>query len=529
MKLILIGFMGSGKSTVGRELARRLGLDFFDTDELVQKKTRMKISEIFKNGGEPYFRQVEEEIIQNLPARDRCVIAAGGGAVLNKTNVKNLKKKGTVVYLKVPFSVLKERLSGVSDRPLLEGSGSRSKKIKTMLESRQNLYESSADVIINCGRKSPEEIATLIMEKLAYSPKILKASFRQGESRIIIGNEVFFDFPYWWKWKKRKVALVTHPFLARQYFEAIADGLEEFNCQVEAIALPSGERSKSLRTAEKIYNQLFQKEFLRSDFIFALGGGVVGDVAGFVAATYMRGLNLVQIPTTLLSQVDSSIGGKTGVNVSYGKNLIGSFYQPVLTLIDLSFLKTLPRKEFFNGLAEIIKMAFLFSPSLVAFLEEHLGELLALKPETWQKVVIETVSYKLRLVEDDEMETKGKRSFLNYGHTVGHALEKLSLYRGISHGEAVAIGMMMEAKISAEKGFLSKEELKRQESLLKKAGLPVKVPEKYRPELVRAMLLDKKRDSEEIKIVGLKGIGKPLLLSLSPEEMEKTLSRLNDC
>lgn len=526
MKLVLIGFMGSGKSTVGRELASRLGLDFFDTDELVQRKARLKISEIFKTKGESFFRQLEKEIIQNLSNRNNCVIAAGGGAVLNKTNVFNLKKGGVVVYLKVSLEILKERLAEVSDRPLLGSLNSRAKTIEKIFASRRNLYEKSADFIFDCGDRTPEEIAKEIINKMAYHPKTLKTNFSRGETEVIIGNEVFARFSLWWKWEGKKVALITHPFLARRFFNVIESGLKSFKCQVEVITIPSGEKSKSLKTVEKIYNLLFQKEFLRSDFILALGGGVVGDVAGFVAATYMRGVNLIQIPTTLLSQVDSSIGGKTGVNVPYGKNLIGSFYQPRLTLIDLSFLKTLSKKEISNGLAEIIKMAFLFSPSLVEILEDRVEEVLKLNPEIWQKVVSEVVSYKLKVVKEDEIETKGLRSFLNYGHTVGHALEKLASYQDISHGEAVAMGMMLEAQVSVRKGFSSKNILKRQRNLLKRAGLPVDIPDKYRQELVKAMLLDKKRESEEIKMVGVEEIGKPFLFTLTPAELEKILQNL---
>ncbi len=527
MKLVLIGFMGSGKSTIGRKLARRLGIDFFDTDELIQRKTRLKISDIFKTKGEGFFREQEEGIIQNLADKNNCVISAGGGAVLKKTNVFNLKKNGLIIYLKVPLKVLKERLAEVTDRPLLGEVGfSRGKKIEEMFTYRQKLYEKSADLIIDCGIRKPEEIVDEIIKKMAYQPKVIKTRFSRGLSQVLIGNEIFTRFSQWWKWEGKKVALVTHPFLARCFFDKVVNGLEPFSCQVELITIPSGERSKSLRMVEKIYSRLFQKEFLRTDFVLALGGGVVGDVAGFVAATYMRGLNLIQVPTTLLSQIDSSIGGKTGVNVPYGKNLIGSFYQPLLTLIDLSFLKTLPKKEVSNGLAEMIKMGFLFSPALVKTLEEHLEEILRLKPEIWQKVVTEVVSYKLKVVKEDEIDTKGLRAFLNYGHTVGHALEKLASYREISHGEAVAIGMMVEGKISEIKGISTRGILERQKSLLERVGLPVMMPEKYRSDLAKAMLLDKKRENEEIKFVGVEEIGKPVLFSLTLDELREIMRNL---
>lgn len=526
MKLVLIGFMGSGKSTVGLKLARHLGLDFFDTDELIQRKAKIKIPDIFKTKGEPFFRQLEKEIIQNLTNKSNCVIAAGGGSVLDKTNLVNFKKNGVVIYLKAPLGVLKKRLAGVSDRPLLEGLGSRNKTIEKIFASRQSLYEKSADVIIECGSKEPEEIAGEIIKRMAYQPKVLKGRFSRGETQVIIGNEVFFRFSSWWKWRKKKVALITHPFLANRFSDIVASGLEPFDCQLEVVTISPGEKSKSLKTVERIYDRLFQKEFLRSDFILALGGGVIGDLAGFVASTYMRGLNLIQVPTTLLSQIDSSIGGKNGVNVSRGKNLIGTFYQPFLTLIDLSFLKTLPKKEISNGLAEMIKMAFLFSPSLLEKLEKHLEGVLNLNPKIWQEVVTEVVSHKIKVVEKDETETKGLRSFLNYGHTIGHALEKIASFREVSHGEAVAMGMMLEAKISAKKGFTPDDVLKRQEEILRRADLPVRVPEDYRSKLVESMLLDKKREGEEIKIVGLKKIGKPFLFAMTPAELEKTLQEI---
>jgi len=230
--------------------------------------------------------------------------------------------------------------------------------------------------------------------------------------------------------------------------------------------IPSGERSKCLSEAENIYRKLLEYGLDRHGFIVAVGGGVVGDLAGFVASTYMRGVSCVQVPTTLMSQVDSSIGGKTGVNLPEGKNLVGCFWQPKFVFIDVRFLTTLPKKELKSGLAEVIKYGVIRDNKLFRELENYADELYTIEPKMWIDIVSRCAKIKADVVSRDERETKGLRVILNYGHTIGHAIESALLYKGVTHGEAVAIGMVLAAKLSNSLGYLSDEDTHRHNLLI---------------------------------------------------------------
>ncbi|HEX2241750.1 MAG TPA: 3-dehydroquinate synthase [Gammaproteobacteria bacterium] len=316
-----------------------------------------------------------------------------------------------------------------------------------------------------------------------------------------------------------KVALVTNPTVANFYLEPVSQTLTQAGFQVVPVLIPDGEEHKNQGSLELIYNSLVSARLERKSSVVALGGGVIGDLAGFAAATYLRGIPYVQIPTTLLAQVDSSVGGKTGVNHPGGKNLIGAFYQPRLVLIDIDVLSTLPRRELVAGVSEVIKYGVIEDAELFRLLESSIGRLIELDRELLIHAITTSCSIKARVVEQDEREDD-YRAVLNFGHTIGHALEAATDYRDFLHGEAVAIGMAKAAVISARRGFCEEQAVERIHSLLEKTGLRTEVPNTIpRERLIQGMEVDKKSAGGKIKFVLCEAIGKTRFDSLSPAEV----------
>lgn len=303
-----------------------------------------------------------------------------------------------------------------------------------------------------------------------------------------------------------KVAVVTNPVVGVFYLEPVKAALSEAGFSVYTIEIPDGEEYKSLETLKSIYDRLIEFGFDRSSLLLALGGGVVGDITGFASATYLRGIPFVQVPTTLLGQVDSSVGGKTGVNHEKGKNLIGAFYQPGLVLIDTATLDTLHEREYLSGLAEVAKYGVVLDGFLFAFLSENVGKLLGRDKSCLQKAIKRSCEIKASIVNKDEKET-GLRAVLNYGHSIGHAVETLTCYKKYTHGEAVAIGMAQAAKFSESMGFSVRAETERIIALLTALHLPVEIPYFTPSAYTDALLHDKKVRDGGINFVFNKGIG----------------------
>ncbi len=305
-----------------------------------------------------------------------------------------------------------------------------------------------------------------------------------------------------------RCAVVTDQAVGPLYAKTALNSLKLAGFAPVKIQVPAGETAKNLQTIQSCYDQLAKNRIERSSFIVALGGGVVGDMAGFLAASYLRGLDFVQVPTTLLAQVDSSVGGKVGVNLKAGKNLVGAFYQPRLVLCDLDTLKTLPQRELRAGLAEVIKYGIIADPVFFRRLEHMLPKLLCLDTKGLAHIVARSCQIKSSVVEDDEREN-GLRAILNYGHTIGHALEAISRYGKYLHGEAISIGQVTAAKISRDILGFDQVEVDRIEGLFTQAGLPTKV-RLTKPQLAKlfaAMKLDKKVSSGEVKFVLAQKIG----------------------
>ena len=308
--------------------------------------------------------------------------------------------------------------------------------------------------------------------------------------------------------KPGPVALVTDSNVARHYSARTAGALEKAGFVPKLMVVPAGEASKSSAVLQDLYDHMIRAEIDRSGSIFALGGGVVGDLAGFAAASYLRGIAVVQVPTTLVAQVDSSLGGKTGVNHPRAKNLIGAFHQPSAIIADVGTLTTLPEREFREGLAEAIKYGAIMDAAMLTDLERDLDRILARDLAILEALVTRSLRLKAAVVTADERET-GLRKILNFGHTIGHALEASAGYGTYLHGEAVAIGMAAAAVLSVKFGGLSTDEGSRLVRLLERSGLPTEMPPKFRtPDFAAALRLDKKRLESGVEFVLLQRLGK---------------------
>ncbi|MFA5308376.1 MAG: 3-dehydroquinate synthase [Dehalococcoidales bacterium] len=344
--------------------------------------------------------------------------------------------------------------------------------------------------------------------------KIVKVTLAAKSYEIRVGSGIMADAGLWLKEQglAGKAVIITDSNVGPLYAAALGKSLAGAGFKVTVILIPAGEEQKTLAVAGLLYKKLAANYAERSTSVLALGGGVVGDLAGFVAATYMRGVPLVQLPTTLLAMVDSSVGGKTAVDHGQMKNIVGAFYQPRLVIADIDTLKTLPQKELSNGLAEVIKAAAIFDEDFFRFLEEHMGQAMAFAPDVLEEIVIRSISHKAEIVGRDEKES-GERILLNYGHTVGHAVEAVSGFT-LKHGQAVALGMLAENRIAVKMGMLSEGDAARIETLIRQAGLPFILPnftEAEKEKVLEFIKHDKKVLNDRVRFVLLEGIGRSVV------------------
>ena len=336
---------------------------------------------------------------------------------------------------------------------------------------------------------------------------------------ILIGNGLLQDERSYPVKRGERVMIVTNPTVAQFYLDTVTFALKKRGCEVDHVLLPDGEKYKTLESLNLIFTALLQGNHGRDTTIIALGGGVIGDVAGFAAASYQRGVRLIQIPTTLLSQVDSSVGGKTAVNHELGKNMIGAFYQPSMVIIDTHTLGTLPKREVNAGLAEVIKYGAILDYEFFEWLEAHIDELVALNNESLQHCIARCCQIKADVVARDETE-KGDRALLNLGHTFGHAIETHLGYGNWLHGEAVSTGMMMAASLSEQLGDISVADVSRLEKLLARANLPTLSPDSMQPEdYLPHMMRDKKVLAGKLRLVLLKSLGQAYIVTDTDKDL----------
>jgi 3-dehydroquinate synthase len=354
--------------------------------------------------------------------------------------------------------------------------------------------------------------------------ELVRVELRERSYTIMIGSQILERIGKELKplEVRRKIGVVTNAKVGRLYGGAVVRSLKKNGFDPTILEVPDGERYKSLTWAGRLYDRLIQKKFERSSALIALGGGVVGDLTGFVAATYQRGIPFVQVPTTLVAQVDASIGGKTAVNHKKGKNLIGAFYQPKLVYSDVGVLSTLPDREFRSGLAEVVKYGVIADENFFSFLETNSDRILQRDPDNLLRVVKQSSTIKAEVVQQDELEGALRR-ILNYGHTIGHALETATGYRTLNHGEAVSIGMVYAARLSEHLGLCRPEVVSRQVALLKAFGLPVNLPRIRPADILDCMEMDKKVKDGKIHFVLSDRIGHVTVQPVDRNELKELM------
>ena len=525
--IALIGFSTTGKSAVARMVAAQLGWDFVDTDDEIVRHSAKSIPDIFEQDGEDEFRQLEREALKQSCQRDRVVIAAGGGAIVDPGNRELLLKTSVVICLESRAETVYQRLlqdtvdsSDPVVRPLLAGDDPLG-RIKQLKASRQSYY-AIADWTVHTDNLTLEEVSREVIKGWQYISRNREDEGSSIEASMACKVETASgQYPVYVGWglleelgdKMRQGGLsgtaniISDETVFSIYGERVKKVLEKDGFAVNCCLVPPGEASKNIDGAVKIYDFLIENHVERNDVIVALGGGMVGDLAGFVAATFLRGLPWIQVPTSLIAMADASIGGKVAIDHSRGKNLIGAFYQPRLVLTDIQTLTTLPERELISGWAEVIKHGLILDAEFVELLEANTEDLMKLEPEITTDVIARSAVIKANVVSQDEKEA-GKRIFLNYGHTIAHGLEAASNYERFLHGEAVSIGMMGAARLSHRLGILSQDTVDRQEALLQEFKLPVVCSGVDLNEVLAAMELDKKVRGKAIQWVLLENIGK---------------------
>lgn len=521
--IALVGLSGSGKSTIGPLLAARLGWHFVDLDQVIAQRVGSDLATFFATAGEEAFRGEEAAALADALRRPRVVIATGGGIVERAENRERLAAQAWTVWLHAPLTTLLERLAETNDRPLLRDAPA--ERLAAMLARRAPLYGALADWIVTTTAHTPAEIAEQIArahQRLAAPPSTatLGVSTPGGSYAIHAGAGLLERLPAYLAelGLRGRVWLVSDTVVLPLHGTRVLDGLRQAGCEAAAYAIPAGEQHKTLATVQQVYDWLLDNGVERGDLLLALGGGVVGDLAGFVAATVLRGIALVHLPTTVLAMVDSAIGGKTGVDHAAGKNLIGAFHQPRLVLADTTTLTTLPPAERAAGWAEAIKHGVIGDAELFDALRCQAAAALALREPETGHLIARAAAYKARVVSADERE-QGQRITLNYGHTLGHAIEAESGYR-LRHGEAVAIGMMAAGTIAVRLGLWSPHELEQQRQTLRAFGLPVRIPVGLDPErLLARAASDKKVRARRLRWVLPTRIGATTVRDDVPPEL----------
>lgn len=509
--IFLYGPPGSGKTSVGRELAKNLALPFIDLDRMIEERAGKSIPEIFEQDGEVEFRVLEKKAIQEVTKLDWGVISLGGGALLDEGNRNDVRNAGTNIILGASEQGIIERLTDDNmQRPLI---GTQDKatfifKLKKLLAERAMHYASFENQI-ETDSKSPLEIAWETQVGVgAFYVRGMETSTGKGnlpgaskkrpgppgyDVRVAcaldsLGKALQLNS------MAGPIVVVTDQNVAEHYLSRVEKSLQAEGYVSRAVIIPPGESSKTITMVAHLWDTFLGAGLERGSTVIALGGGVVGDLAGFAAATYMRGIPWVNVPTSLLAMVDASLGGKTGADLPKGKNLVGAFHAPRMVLTDPSTLDTLSQVELRSGMAEVIKTGIIGDPGLfdlsrntLEMVDRDIGE-----------IIRRAIAVKIQVIEADPFEG-GLRAVLNLGHTIGHAVEKVSNYQ-LRHGEAVAIGLVAEARLAEQVGVAQSGLVDEIACVCKLIGLPVDIPKDFdREDILEAMKVDKKRQGAKFK------------------------------
>ena len=506
----------------------------------------MEIEDIFSRYGEDEFRRIERLTLARVARADRQVVSTGGGIIMDERNRAVMEANGVVVLLEARPETILRRLSeqqaqddDVAARPMLE-SEDVDERIRSLKALRQFNY-TLAHWTVHTDFLTPTDAAGEVVRgfEMVNARSQSQSTAQESSGLAAYVRTSSGDYPLWVGWDvieelgERVLGVMDPPAAyiisdnnVQSQARRAQRAMESAGIPTHLFFIPPGEQSKTLETAQHIYHWLASLKAERGHLILAVGGGVVGDLAGFVAATYLRGVPYAQVPTSLLAMMDSAIGGKTAVDLPQGKNLVGAFYQPKFVLADVSTLRTMPPRELASGWAEAIKHGLIMDEELLYTFESLPGEIQSLQPEVATDVIRRSMAIKADVVSQDEKETLGIRVLLNYGHTIGHAIEAVTGYDSYLHGEAVSVGMMGAANIGHRMGMMSDSEVERQRAILTTYGLPLEA-RGVDPEAVsQAMLSDKKVVGGAIRWVLLEGIGSATTRNDVPSDVTRTV--LND-
>ena len=530
--VVLVGMMGAGKTSVGKRLAVRLGLDFIDADAAIEAAAGLTIPEIFARHGEPHFRDGERRVISRLLGERQRVLATGGGAFMNKATRERIAETSISVWLKADADVLLRRVRKRSNRPMLNTPDPED-TLKRLMAERYPIY-ALADVTV-ISRDGPHEaVVDAILDELdrllsvghdIAPDTIVPVELAERRYDIHIGHNLLSRAGEFIRTldPRANCFIITDRHLADLHLRALETSLTESQIRYSHYVIEPGEASKSYDVFAQVCDAVIEARMERGDLIIALGGGVVGDLAGFVASCIRRGMRFVQIPTSVLAQVDSSVGGKTAINSPHGKNLVGAFHQPSLVLADTGVLQTLDPREFRAGYAEIAKYGLIDDAAFFGWLEQNWRSIFAFGPELAEAIRVSCRS-KAAVVARDETE-QGDRALLNLGHTFGHALEALNNFdtSRLVHGEGVAIGMACAFRFSARLGHASAGDAARVEAHLADVGLPTRIRqvpglEASAEQILDAMFQDKKVSRGALTFILARGIGQSFIAKGVPVE-----------
>jgi len=522
--IVLVGLMGAGKTAIGKRLAARLGLPFHDADAEIEQAAGITIAEIFARHGEAHFRAGEKRVIQRLLEQGTIVLAPGGGAFMDAETRALIRARAISVWLRSSLPVLLSRVRGRTHRPLLN-SGNPEEILRRLAAERGPVY-AQADIIVDGSEDAPEVTMQSVLKAVtAYqAPRRVDVKLANRSYQVVIGADLLARagalmadmLP------QRRAVIVTDETVSEIHLATLTGSLDEVGISYSTSIVRPGEASKTVETWSRLIDGVLAERIDRRTTIIALGGGVVGDLAGFVAAATLRGLPFVQIPTTLLAQVDSSVGGKTGVNTRHGKNLVGAFHQPLLVLADTGTLATLPIRERRAGYAEIVKAGLIADEDFYSWCETNGRALLEGDAALLAEAVERAVRFKAEVVGDDEREEKadGGRALLNLGHTFAHALEAETGYGGaLLHGEAVATGLVLATQLSALLGYCPSEDVSRIAAHLEDVGLSSRIAGLPAENLLGHMKQDKKMRDGKMTFVLTRGIGKAFTSRDVPEDL----------
>ena len=529
--LVMIGMMGSGKTSVGRRLAARLGLPFADADNEIEIASGMSVPEIFARRGEQEFREGERRVVARLLRDGQKVLSTGGGAFNDPRTREAIASHGISIWLKADFEVLMRRVRKRSNRPLLQTADPEA-TLRRLIDERYPIYAEATLTVLS--QDGPHEaVIEAVLKALelhlgldaqpsaspAYeAPLSVHVGLPGRAYDILIGPDLIADAGH----QIAKLApgaacaIITDEHVARAHGAELEAALTGQGIRHAMLVLPPGEATKSYAHFQQACDFVIANRMERGDLVVAFGGGVIGDLAGYVAASVRRGMRFVQIPTSLLAQVDSSVGGKTGINSPHGKNLIGAFHQPSLVLADSQALETLPEREFRAGYAEVVKYGLIDKPDFFYWLEAHSAEIFAGGPAR-QHAIATACRAKAEVVLRDEFE-QGDRALLNLGHTFAHAFERLTHYDGskLVHGEAVAVGLCCAFRFSVRQGLCQGQDAGRVEAHLRRVGLPTRIGnikglEGDTDALIAAMYQDKKVVRGHLTFILAHAIGKSFI------------------